>query len=131
MEKLFLLKLLEKAPKFIQHFYSVILIIIGWVLFAHEDLGQGLVFLQKMFGFGAGPGFIDSRALYYILNYGLMLVICVISSTPFLANSWQKLREKREKLSEIMIPVFSVICIFICVAYLVDGTYNPFIYFRF
>jgi alginate O-acetyltransferase complex protein AlgI len=131
MEKAFMLKLLEKLPKFFQHSYAIILIILGWVLFSFENLPAGWVFLQKMFGVGAGTGFIDGQALYFLSNYGLILAICIVASTPILANLWQKLHEKRDKIAEVLIPILSVAALFVSIAYLVDGTYNPFIYFKF
>ena len=76
IEKLFLLKWLEKAPAVIGHIYALFTVLIGWVLFAFDDLSKGLAFLKVMFGGGAG--IVNSATLYQLLSYIPLMIICII-----------------------------------------------------
>ncbi|MDO4568537.1 MAG: MBOAT family O-acyltransferase [Clostridia bacterium] len=130
VEKLFLLRLLERAPSFVRRLYTLSLVMLSWVLFAFEDMAQGAVFLRAMFGGCAG--FADSAALYQLLSYLPLFLICVAAATPL----FSKLRARLEaKCSHVAMCVgdaaaVAVVMVF-SVAYLISGSYNPFLYFRF
>ncbi len=126
VEKLFLLKRMEKLPAWVGHVYALFLIMVGWAIFAVEDLGQLGGYLAAMFGFGAG--LLDGKFLYYLANYLPILLIACVASTPLAANLWKKLPEKVRKA---VLPVALLLGLILSTAYLVDGTYNPFLYFRF
>ena len=126
VEKLFLLRRLEKLPGWLGHIYGLFLVLIGWTIFAVEDLGQLGGYLKAMFGFGAG--LLDGAFLYNFFNYLPILVIAGVASTPLAANLWKKLPEKVWKAA---LPVVMLAGLVLATAYLVDGTYNPFLYFRF
>ncbi|GMK37754.1 alginate regulatory protein [Paenibacillus sp. CCS19] len=119
-EKMWLLRLLERSPRWIRHGYALLLILIGWVLFAFEQLGQLGEFLLAMFG-GNGSPLWDRNTGYLLYTNVILLAVLVIASTPLL-----KLPRRG--------PV-QLICCFVLfvlsVAYLVDATFNPFLYFRF
>ncbi|MEG2597561.1 MAG: MBOAT family O-acyltransferase, partial [Oscillospiraceae bacterium] len=121
LEKRFLLKYLEKS-KWISHIYVIVLLILSWTLFAITDFGQLGMYFGKMFDFTGGTDW-----LYYIRNYGVVLIACCFFSTPVLKN-WY---EKRIKDRPIIKAVLLGIVLILSVAYLVDATYNPFLYFRF
>ncbi len=136
IEKNFLLKRLEKLPKFIQHFYALFLINFGWVLFSIEDSGKLIQYIKIMFGLG-GAKFIDETAIYYAAGYGVLLLIGTIASTPVLS----KLKELLEKskinngvkyaVKEIVVPIATWMVLIISIAYLAGESFNPFLYFRF
>lgn len=128
LEKFVLKSFLDWLPAFLQHAYAIILILIGWVLFAFTDLPAGIAFLKTMFGLAAVP-LINGRALFYLRNYGFLFLIMIIACTPWMHRFFnEKIRGRRW---EVLIPVLVTAGLFLCTAYLVDASYNPFLYFRF
>jgi len=126
LEKFWLKKLLDKAPRWIGHVYGLILVLVGWTIFAVEDMTQLGGYLKAMFGFGAG--LLDTAFLYNLRNYLPLLIIAVIASTPLAKNIWNKLNVK---VKQVALPILIALGLVLATAYLVDGTYNPFLYFRF
>ncbi len=127
-EKLFLLKALEKAPLFIGHIYAMLTVLIGWTLFAFDDINKGWQFLKSMFG---GAVFVDNNALYLLLSNLPMLLICAAACVPFLGNVFKKFTAKIKNAGTAaeIIGITSVMAL--SAAYLISGSYNPFLYFRF
>lgn len=128
IEKAFLLKYINKAPRFIAHFYTLCLVLVSWVLFAFVDLDQGILFLKTMFGLQDVP-LINGLSMFYIRNNIGLLVILVVASTPLFKGLFTKY--VMNKKAEWIVPLLVVIALVICTAYIVDATYNPFLYFRF
>ena len=130
VEKLFLLKWLKKAPTFVGHVYTMLVVLLGWVLFAFDDLGKGLAFLGVLFG--GGVGFTNTWTHYQLLSYLPLLVICVVASTPLMKNLYGKLQEKCGQTFLLSADIARILLLwFLSVAYLISGSYNPFLYFRF
>jgi alginate O-acetyltransferase complex protein AlgI len=132
LEKLFLLRLLEKAPALVSRLYTLLAVVIGWVIFAFDDLGRGVAYLGQMFG--AGVPFANSRALFLLGGNFLLLVILVVASTPLSSRLAGKLLTRwhtRPVLSAVGANIVFVAVFVTSVAYLVGSTYNPFLYFRF
>jgi len=127
LEKFFLLAWMDRWPRFFRHLYALFFIMVGWALFAIEDFTQLLPYLATMFGL-AGKGFADGAFLYYLRSYLPMLLVAAIAATPLAKNSWRTLGEKPRM---ILLPVFLLAGLLVCTCYLVDATYNPFLYFRF
>ncbi len=125
-EKFWFSAVLKKLPRWVGHVYGLLLIMVGWTIFAVEDMTQLGGYLKAMFGFGTG--FVDSATVYYLLNYLPVLLIAAVASTPLAKNLWHKLGRKAR---QIALPVLMVLGLILATAYLVDGTYNPFLYFRF
>lgn len=129
-EKIFLGPLLEKTPPFFQHFYTLILVVIGWVFFASPNLEFALTYLKVMF-FSAHVALIDTTGLYYLTTNFVLLVICGFFATPFIQLHFTKLIHSEKKW---VIPFglgLNCLLLFLSIAYLVTETYNPFLYFRF
>lgn len=129
-EKLFLLKWLKKAPAFVGHIYTMFAVLFGWVLFAFEDFGKGIAFLKTMFG--GGSGFISNSTLYQILSYLPLLIVCLVAATPLAKKIYGKLSCKAGEV--VLLTVDSVRIagtMLLSIAYLISGSYNPFLYFRF
>ncbi len=120
LEKAFLLKILEKH-KIFSHIYLIFLILVGWAIFQITDMAQLGLFLQRMFAFDFSLDW-----LYYLRNYAVILLIGILFSTPLP----EKLYKRLEHLRLLPVLVCGVI-LAVCVAYLVDASYNPFLYFRF
>ncbi len=126
IEKAFLLKKLDKAPV-IGHIYTIIVAVCGWVLFDLPSLSAAASYYAGMFGFAQG-GFISAADLFYLKNFGLMLVITIIAALPLGKNLYNALPNK---VKSIVTPILIVLSLVISTAYLVDASYNPFLYFRF
>ena len=120
IEKNGLLNLLNKH-KLISHIYTIFFILVGWVLFAVIDLNQIINFLKKMFIFNAG-----NEWIYYLRNYITTYTIAIIFSTSFLKKIYNKFVKSNIVDTIILITIF-----LLSIAYLVDSSYNPFLYFRF
>ena len=130
LEKYFLAPKLQKLPDIVQQIYSFVLVLLGWVLFFSSSLTDALAYLGNMFGIG-GHGFIDSTGLYYLAGNLILLVICFFCATPFVWKKFRKLALKPGNSPSIgAVVVYTAIFVF-SIAYLVNATYNPFLYFRF
>ncbi len=100
--------------------------VVGWAIFAVEDFSAMGPYLAAMFGFGAGA--LDGMFLYCLRNYLSILIVAVVAATPLAAKVWRKLPER---VRQVVFPVLMMAGLVLTTAYLVDGTYNPFLYFRF
>lgn len=130
LEKMFLLKLLQKLPSFISHIYTMLIVVVGWVLFEFENLSSGIDYIKVMFGV-KGTGFLNGDSVYYLYTNALLFVLLFIFSTPLAKNAANAARRKLDKRTWIAEPAAVFILILISTAYLVSQTYNPFLYFRF
>ncbi len=126
LEKLFLLKWLKKVP-WLGHVYTLIVAFSGWVIFQQTSMSQTMVFFRAMYGFGQA-GFVTSTDLYYLANFAVLLVIALFACLPAGKKLFLRLPEK---LRNALSPVLIVLVLVISTAYLVDSSYNPFLYFRF
>ena len=127
LEKLFLGKWL---PAVFCHIYTMLLVILGWVLFDTADLPTAFAYAANMFGAGGTP-FIDSTAMYQISTYGITFIICIIGCTDLPKLAVEYLKKKLPLLINYG-GIAGLMGMFVmCAAYLVDQTYNPFLYFNF
>lgn len=135
LEKAFLDKLLKKLPQIFRHIYLVLIVMIGWVFFRAENITQAIDFIKVLGGIGAN-GIYNNSFISYINEYGFILILAIIFSTPILPKIKSMLELKHKKLVESkFIYVAHSTCLmsimFIIVVILVNSTYNPFLYFRF
>ena len=148
-EKLFLSNLLKKMPRFIGHVYTLFVIVFAGALFGFEDIRRGFSFIKVLFGGGAG--LINDATRYQVLSYAPLLVICAVASTPLAAWIGRKITAAVEKATKtVELPAaastrhrFREGLLTACdslrllglsalsLAYLISGSYNPFLYFRF
>lgn len=126
-EKLFIGKLLSRLPIIAGHIYTLIALLVSWTIFAIEDISHLAGYLGVMFGFGS-PSFMNDSAGYYLSSFLPMLLIAAFSATPAAAIIYKKLPRRA---AQIIGGIGLVIGLLLCTAYLVEGTYNPFLYFRF
>lgn len=132
IEKLGLLKVLEKCPAVVGHIYSLILIVIGWVIFAVDDMGKVAAYLGMMLG--SSQIFIDDAFIYFFESRIWLLIACVIGSTPLPKIVCSIIAEKLEDREVLLGTIETVLFMGIfalSMAFLVSGSYNPFLYFRF
>ncbi|MCG9969518.1 MBOAT family protein [Pelotomaculum terephthalicicum JT] len=130
LEKTFLFKWLSLAPRCLCHAYAVLLILLGWVLFAFAHLPAGLAYLQVLFGLH-GRGFCDQQALYYLSTQVVLILIASLASTPFSKHVQEKLLARSAACYYTAATLSCLMVLLLSTAYLVDSTYNPFFYFRF
>ena len=131
IEKSFLLKKLNKS-KVISHVYVMFLVIISFVIFNAADMSVAFSDLAGMFGL-AGVPVSSAEFVYYLRSYLLVIVIAIIGATPLPKKIVEKIREKEtgNKVINLIEPAVCIILLVLITAYLVDGSFNPFLYFRF
>lgn len=130
IEKYMLSPVLERMPGFVRHIYSIVLVLIGWVLFFSPSLDQAVRYTGKMFGFGVN-GIVDSESLYLVTTNLILWLILIIGCTPLPAVRYRHMLWKKKENAMIINGIVYVVLFLLCVAYLVTETYNPFLYFRF
>ncbi len=128
-EKFLYGKALSRAPGFVGWAYTALVVLVGWVFFALDDLGRGAAYLGAMFGGGAGA--VDAYALRALLNYGAVLLLCAAASTPLVSGALERLRERRPRAHSALTYALVIAGFALCLIYVVDAGYNPFLYFRF
>lgn len=128
IEKFFLKKVLEKLPAIFQHGYVLFLVLISFVLFNAETFTMAKEDIFNMLGLGGLP-FMTDDTLYNLSSYGVLLVIAFIGATPLVKLTAEKAGKKIPLHLAEIISVVSVLIL--STAYLVDGSFNPFLYFRF
>ena len=128
LEKTFLLKWLDKAPRFVGHVYTCFCFVMGWVLFAITDLGALGDYVGHMFS----GTFADSTTAYLLRCGWLLLVLAVIGCTSLPKRLWEKREQALSPaLSDGLRTVWVVVVLLVSMAFLVGDSYNPFLYFRF
>ena len=132
IEKFFLGKFLEKMPNVIKRIYVLFLIMISFIIFNSSSMSQAVSQIGGLFGVNV-ESFINKETIYYLKSYLLILIIAIIGATPLVKVSIERLKEniKIRKMLNVLEPVVIVILLAIVTAYLVAGSYNPFLYFRF
>ena len=125
LEKFVLKKYIDKLPDFVKHIYTIVLVFIGWMIFAFDDSKYLFGFIKAL----TSNKFIDSAFLYYFKNYFLILVIATLFSLPV----YPKVKEKmNNSIFPSLLSISRYVILFIVtLSYLVSDTYNPFLYFRF
>ena len=123
-EKLWLLNRLERH-KVLGHIYAIITVVIGFVIFDANSLNQAWEYIETMFGFGTVP-MISAEAIYYLRSYAIIYVIAILGATPLVKNM-----ATRIKKADYFEPILLLGLLLAVTAFLVDGSFNPFLYFRF
>ncbi len=131
IEKYFLTKRLEKS-KIISRIYLLFFITISFAIFAGDGMKEALSNVGGMFGYGSLP-LISESAIYNLRNFGFVLLLAIVSATPLFVKAKEKLEQNNKTrlvMDVLEIPIL-LILIIVATAYLVDGSFNPFLYFRF
>ena len=131
IEKFFLLKILQKLPQVVSHIYTLFLVVISWAIFAIEDMSKLGKYLGAMFG--AGGSFADNNSVYLLLTNAILFAILAFAATPAPKTLAEKtLTKLGDRPTNVILKNAAFVVIFIlCTAYIVDASYNPFLYFRF
>lgn len=131
LEKFILKKYFSNVPKFIKGIYTLFLVMISFVIFQGDNLSNDFNIIKGLFGLN-GELFINNVTLYYLKGYFLFIVLGVIGSTNYVKNLVIKISNgKGKKIINILEPIYLLILLIIVTMYLIDSSYNPFLYFRF
>ena len=131
LEKFILKRYFSNVPKFIKYIYTLFLVMISFVIFQGDNLSNAFNIIKGLFGLN-GELFINNVTLYYLNGYVLFIVLGGIGSTNYVKNLVIKIsNSKGKKIINILEPIYLLILLIIVTMYLIDSSYNPFLYFRF
>ena len=130
LEKLLWGKILAKT-KVIKYFYSLIIIIISFLIFNSSNINEIIVSLKNMF-FINNISFSSNETIYYLKSNFILIIISIIGATPLIKNFIVKIRKTRFKvIVDVLQPIVYLVLLTLCTAFLIDASFNPFLYFRF
>ncbi len=127
LEKFVLKRFLEKLPSFLKHVYAIFLILVGWLIFAFDDMSLLKEYALKLF---ANPFIIDAQFMQYFTNYFVIIAVAIIFSMPIYPYVKEKFKFNNI-IIQILIFAIYIVLFMVVTAMLVSDTYNPFLYFRF
>ena len=130
IEKIIFKNILNKLPSFLCHIYTLILVLIGWVIFDMNTLSSAMEYISIMFGLSNNL-VVDKLSLFILSNNIVILLIGIICSTTLLPNVFKKLRCSLKKSNIFIIISMYLIIFILSISYLVGESFNPFLYFRF
>ena len=132
IEKLWLSKYISKLPKFLRNIYVLFIIMISFILFNAGSINEAFFNIKGLFGLNKEV-FINNYTIYYLKSYLIVLIIAIFGATPLFKNIVEKLRKNKtiNNLINVLEPIFLIILLLLVTAYLIDSSYNPFLYFRF
>lgn len=125
IEKLFLLKKTEKIPKFFKVIYTLFFVMISFIIFNGNEIIENI---KGLFGIG-NISVISKESIYYLKSYFIVILIGIIGATPIMKNIVKK--EKIKKITNILEPIYLFSILLLSTSYIIDGSFNPFLYFRF
>ena len=132
IEKLWLGKYIEKLPNILKKLYVLFIVMISFIIFNAGTMKEAFANIAGLFGANS-TCVINDYTIYYLKSYLITIVIAIIGATPILKNIIEKLKTRpvMNKIINILEPIAMVVVLLIVTAYLVDNSYNPFLYFRF
>lgn len=130
IEKLFLKKYFSKVPAIFKHIYVLFIVLISFIIFNSTTIDEAIITIKNLF---ISNSLINSGTIYYLKSYLPLILISIIGATPLIKNIYTKLSKNKtlNKILNILEPIYLIILLIIVTAYLIDSTYNPFLYFRF
>ena len=129
VEKIFLSKILEKTPKVLRHVYVMLILFVSWAFFDALEFSTAFTTIGRMFGSGVSE-FAGREALYYLRSYALPFIVGIIGVTPLVKKLGSRFSEQKLRTT-VLEPVALLLIMTATTASMVDGSFNPFIYFRF
>jgi len=119
---------LQKLPDLLRHGYVLLIVMLGFVLFNAESISQAGSDIAALFGFGGLP-LVTNATLYYLRSYSLLFALGFVGSTPVVKHAAQKISKTR--VGPVLELLAMAALLLVCTGYLVDGSFSPFLYFRF
>lgn len=130
IEKKFLKKYLDKT-KVLKYIYTSIIVVISFLIFNAGSLNEIVIELKNMFGINNIP-FSGPETIYYLKNYAVLLIVAIISSTPLLSKIIKKIQNTKFKVViSVLEPIVYISLLILSTSFLIDESFNPFLYFRF
>ena len=129
LEKLFLLKLLERIPRLLRHLYTMTVVTVGFLIFSFTDAAAGLSCFGALFGVGV-VGVTLPSVTYQLCRNLPLLLIAAVGATPLPRRLWERLTRRYPRL-RLLIPILCAAALLISAAYMVDSTFSPFAYTQF
>lgn len=132
IEKEVVFKFLKNIPQVLKIIVTLFLVMLGFVIFSANSLQEGLEYIQGLFAFN-NINMINTETLYYLKSYAVVIIMAIIGATPLLKVINSKMIKNEKLNNTISVLKVATICILLIVstAYIIDGSYNPFLYFRF
>ena len=123
---------LDRLPGLLRHVYVLLIVMFSFVLFNAADMKQAASDFAGLLGFGGVPG-VTGSTLYYLRSYGLLFIVGIVGATPCIKGTLNRLEGHKTGavVLAVLEPVARLVLLILCSAYLVDGSFNPFLYFRF
>ena len=123
---------IQKLPSLVRRFYVLLVVMLGFVLFNATDISQAGADIAGLFGFGGLP-FANAETWYYLRSYGVLFLAGFVGATPLINQTARKLSQHKKygTVMAVLEPVFLLLLLLVCTGYLVDGSFSPFLYFRF
>ena len=128
IEKIFLNKILEKIPNFIKRIYLLVIVMISFIIFNGGEKLEILKNIGGLIGIGKVP-LVSAESIYYLKSYFVVIIVGIIGTTPIMKNIFAN--KKDHKFINCLEPVFLILVLIISTSYIIDGSFNPFLYFRF
>ena len=128
LEKVFLGKYIEKMPSVFSRIYVLLIVMISFIIFSGESSKQIFEHLGGLIGYKDLP-LISQESIYYFKSYFVVMLIGIIGSTPIMKNLFSK--DRLKNFVSFVEPVFLILILILSTSYIIDGSFNPFLYFRF
>ncbi len=125
IEKVFLGKYIQKIPKILSRIYTLLVVMISFIIFNGENISSIMQNIGGLFGIGC-KSIVSQESIYYLRSYFSIIIISIIGATPILKNI-----TNNNKIKNILEPIYLLFILILCTSYIVDGSFSPFLYFRF
>lgn len=130
LEKTIFKKIIEKIPKIIKHIFVLLIVMISFVIFSGNKMEDIIMQILGLFGIGTA-GVVSTVSIHYLKSYLIILLVGIIGSTPLIKKLAENLENKFPKIINIAEILLITALLILCTSYIIDGSFNPFLYFRF
>lgn len=130
LEKTIFKKIIEKIPQIIKHIFVLLIVMISFVIFSGNKMEDIIMQILGLFGIGTA-GVVSTVSIHYLKSYLIILLVGIIGSTPLIKKLAEKLENKFPKIINIAEILLIKALLILCTSYIIDGSFNPFLYFRF
>ena len=130
LEKTIFKNIIEKIPQIIKHIFVLLIVMISFVIFSGNKMEDIIMQILGLFGIGTA-GVVSTVSIHYLKSYLIILLVGIIGSTPLIKKLAEKLENKFPKIINIAEILLITALLILCTSYIIDGSFNPFLYFRF
>ncbi len=130
LEKTIFKNIIEKIPQIIKHIFVLLIVMISFVIFSGNKMEDIIMQILGLFGIGTA-GVVSTVSIHYLKSYLIILLVGIIGSTPLIKKLAEKLENKFPKIINIAEILLIMALLILCTSYIIDGSFNPFLYFRF